>query len=210
MGKNSIQGKNGERGGEKKRDSSWLARERRLTFSSKCKRLYLNFAWNQPASWRLGIVCGGNFSSKIHFFKKTHCLQAPVLLPWLSGAGDEWRKTALEGSFLLERCLSPLDTKPILLTNPPGQLVSLFSSVNLSWDGDAKFSGQVLIVEKFFPASSDNCSYVFHSSVSEGAIHPVALRKTLLYLTLLKSHYVTVSEQLHSLCIFPYNLENLY
>lgn len=56
--------------------------------------------------------------------------------------------TALEGSLLLEGHASPVDTDAGVVTNPPGQLASPFSSVKPSGDGES--SGPAPAVEKFF------------------------------------------------------------
>ena len=108
------------------------------------------------------------------------------------------------GSFLLERCWIPVDTKATLWLICPGELVSPLSSVNLSWN--TSFQWLSTDSREIFPVLIGNCSYIFHSPVKEGAIHLVFLRKPVFYLTLLKSYYVIISEQLHLLCSFPYNV----
>ena len=103
------------------------------------------------------------------------------------------------GSFLLERCWVPVDTKASLWLICPGELVSPFFSVNLSWN---TFQWLSTDGREIFPFLIGNCSYIFHSPVKEIAIHLVFLRKPVFYLTLLKSYHVIISEQLH----FPYNV----
>ena len=196
-----IQSKERKRKGVVRRGghSSWLAREEEADILKQMQKAVSQFCLEPTCIMATGHCLWLKLQLQNPLFQEDPL--SPSASPaTLALRCQRWMRNDSSRMLLLTgKMLKPRGHQAGLLTNPPGQLVSLFSSVNLSWDGDAKFSGQVLIVEKLFPASSDNCSYVFHSSVSEGAIHPVVLRKTLLYLTLLKGHYVTISEQLHSL-----------